>query len=652
MSLIRWTTIALASSLCVAGCDKQDKAEPGSAQAEADKPAAAGKPAAADEPAAPGVQPAVEAPVDTKKLVTEIGVEPGPAPAEKDQGADAVIGAREGDVTLRRTGTESFEALAKDTSELRAGDQIRTAAGATATLTLPDQSTVEIAEDSAVAIGDRNATAEPGAAVAVLYGVARFTVAPRGEGEGGFLVYTPSGVVATKGTVYGVGVAADGRTRVGVETGAVLVAGASAFDNQVDIAAGSSAEITAEGTVGSPVAFSSDDWGEWRDGIEAEIDVKAAAKHHSAALVKLEAEAPVAYADLEAVTSSAAEAEAAVEASAEAEDAAAYEAAAPALALDLDASFAASVRLHYVTYAMLGHAYLATELYHRHPAEVEPIYVEVAPAASAAILWHKRYHLVVDQHVRPLRAHWYVHTPRGRVVATAAHVEVPAFYARVKLAPVVRADLDARLQFATFTPPEITVRDRAKVVVFDRPAVGWHAKVKVRPAPFRAGAGWYVRARAPRAHLIAGADVRVRPRAVFVVNGGARVAVRPAAVRISVNRPNIRSRIRVVTPSARVRVNARVDEPDVRARVKAGARVRVEAPSVKVRVEPPSVRARVEGGVRAGVGVRAGAGADGGARVRGGGGAAVRVKAPRVKVKAPSVRGKVKVKAGAGIKIN
>ena len=136
----------------------------------ADQPPAASKPA--DEPAAPGTQPAAEAPVDTRKLVTEIGVEPGPAPVAEDQGAEAVISASDGEVTLRRTGTESFEALAKDT-DLRAGDQIRTAAGASATLTLADQSTVEIAEDSAVAIGDRNATAEPGAAVAVLYGVAR-----------------------------------------------------------------------------------------------------------------------------------------------------------------------------------------------------------------------------------------------------------------------------------------------------------------------------------------------------------------------------------------------------------------------------------------------------------------------------------------------
>ena len=56
------------------------------------------------------------------------------------------------------------------------GDLLRTQMEASAQVTLADQTLIELPEVSAIAIGDRSATAAPGVAVAALSGAARFTV--------------------------------------------------------------------------------------------------------------------------------------------------------------------------------------------------------------------------------------------------------------------------------------------------------------------------------------------------------------------------------------------------------------------------------------------------------------------------------------------
>ena len=108
-------------------------------------------------------------------MIAKVGVEPGPV--QHTEGATAVLADREGTVELRRLGEEGFVAI--DESEpLYQGDQLRAGDGARATVLFPDESTVELAEGSTLAIGSRVATADPASSAAVLEGVARFSVSP------------------------------------------------------------------------------------------------------------------------------------------------------------------------------------------------------------------------------------------------------------------------------------------------------------------------------------------------------------------------------------------------------------------------------------------------------------------------------------------
>jgi len=105
-------------------------------------------------------------------LVEQVGVEPGPV--QQTAGAPAVLAKLEGTVEVRRLGEELF-APAKQDQTLYLGDQVRAGDGAQATILFADQSTVELAEVSTLAIGSRATTADPASSAAVLAGVARFT---------------------------------------------------------------------------------------------------------------------------------------------------------------------------------------------------------------------------------------------------------------------------------------------------------------------------------------------------------------------------------------------------------------------------------------------------------------------------------------------
>src|SRR5262249_37777694 len=136
---------------------------------------------------------------------------------------------------------------------------------------------------------------------AVLAGVARFTVSDRAPGEAAVKVYTPTGVVMTKGTVYAVGVAATGEARVGVESRAVEVIGLGALDTDpVAVEASPAGSHGAAGAVAGSVDWAADDWGQWRDATEAKVDAGAVIEANGAALTSLAAELNAAYADLDA----------------------------------------------------------------------------------------------------------------------------------------------------------------------------------------------------------------------------------------------------------------------------------------------------------------------------------------------------------------
>ncbi len=329
-------------------------------------------------PTATAPEAKTEAPsFDPAALAAAIGIAPGAVLPDDDAGADAVA-TGDGELQLRRLGAELFEPQKGDL-KLWAGDQLRTAAGATATIVLADQSVVELAEETAVAIGDRDAGADPASSVAVLYGVARFSVSPRGAGEGPFLVFTPAGVVAAKGTTYGVGVAVDGSARVAVEEGEVEVAGQADPTATVAVPADQQLVISPAGELPKPAAVDGD-WGSWRDGTEVDADPEVLVRDHRAQLDVLVPAIDTDYGELVDLTTETQGIEGQAADYEAAGNTAGYADVEPSWGASIEASFLASLRLEQLTFAALSHAYIAEELYARHPDQVEPILGRRAPA--------------------------------------------------------------------------------------------------------------------------------------------------------------------------------------------------------------------------------------------------------------------------------
>jgi hypothetical protein len=652
---MRTTTLLLV--LAIFGCSKKGD----------DTPAT---PVKAQEPAPPPSAP-TPAPAPAK---TDVGVTAGGIQHDAKEGPAGVLSKADGTVQVRRVGEAKF-AAAKAGDNLYPGDLVRTADKSTATIALADHSVVEVAETSTVGIASRDGTADPASAAAVLAGIARFTVTPRAPAEGPFRVYTPSGFVVTKGTTYGVGVAADGEARVGVESGQVDVVGLAQQDaDPVAVGTGNAATLDAKGTVAAPAAWPSDDWGTWRDDADAKLDVNAAVDAHGAALADLDKQLTDGYADLNTSADSAATFEANAAASADKNDTAAYVAAEPEGAATIDASFAVGGRLEALTWAYAGRAELASEIYERHP-EVEPRWQVVAPRVDAAILWPKRYEVTATGYLEPLRLQYYVHEPRGRAHAELVGVAVPPFYAAAALPPIDPVRIRGHVKSHVWIAPEVPFKVQPRPVWALAPAPEWHAKLAVAPAPFRAKVGWYVRPPTPHATVFVGAPIKrpfephieVRPpepraelRAQWKV---------PVGVKVQVGAPDFaaaeRARATVkLDPGGRVIVREHagvVVAPAVRAGVEVHGAPGVVvhgAPAVEVHGAPGVVVRPPE--VRGGVDVRVhGAPA---AEVREHAGAKVEVHAPapprvevhappppRVEVHAPEVKGKVEVKGGVKV---
>jgi hypothetical protein len=183
------------------------------------------------------------------------GVQAGGIQHEAKEGAAGLVTSASGTVEVRRVGETQFAAAKKDT-KLYPGDVVRTSEGSTATITLADESVIEVSEVSTIAIASRTGTADPASAAAVLGGVARFTVSKRAPAEGPFRVYASSGVILTRGTTYGVGVAASGEARVGVESGQVDVIGlAELAAKPINVQQTQHVVIAADGKVGGAAAW-------------------------------------------------------------------------------------------------------------------------------------------------------------------------------------------------------------------------------------------------------------------------------------------------------------------------------------------------------------------------------------------------------------
>jgi len=491
-------TMLLASSLALSACKKGDEKQADTKPSETTK--------ASTTPQA--TKPDTGATAKGQTPTADPGVEAGGIERDKNEGPAAVITASAGTVQVRRVGEAEFQAAKNDT-QLFPGDQVRTGDKSNATITLADESVIEVAEVSTVGIASRDGSADPASSAAVLAGLARFTITPRAPGEGAFKVYTPGGVVLTKGTVYAIGVAATGEARIGVETGMVDLVGLAAVDaDPIVVQAGNAATFTAEGAVGQPTAWVVDDWGTWRADVDADADAKVIVQGHGTMLADLGTALGTAYADLDTAAASYAEFETKASTAAEANATADYQAVAPEGAATIEASFGVAGHIEALTWAYAGHAELASEVYVRHPDEVKVEWEAVAPRVDAAILWPKRFEVTATAYLEPLRVQYYVHHPRGRANAELVGVAVPKFYAAVAVPEPEPAQVRARVRTHFWFSPVVVVKPQVRAVWIGMPPPTWRAKIKVKAAPPRAKVSWYVRPPEVRARVLFGADIK------------------------------------------------------------------------------------------------------------------------------------------------
>ena len=620
----------------------------------------------------------------------DVGVTAGGIQHADTEGAAAVLANVKGTVEVRRVGETQWSG-AKQDEKLYPGDLVRTGDDASATIAMADTSTVELAETSSIAIASRDGTADPASATAMLSGLARFSVTPRAPGEGPFRVYTSSGVILTKGTVYGVGVAASGETRVGVENGTVEVVGLAQMDaTPVAVEKTSQVSMSADGTVGSP-AWPADDWGTWRDETDAKVQLGAAIDAHGKAMTELNKQLVDGYAQLQTTADAAATFEASAATSAEKNDPAAYTAALPEGDAAIDASFSLSGRLEALTWAYASHAELATELYVRHPKDVEASWTVIAPSVDTAVLWPKRYEVTATAYFEPLRTQYYIHHPIGRMHAALVGITVPQFYAAVTPPAIDPAAVRAKAKFAFWTAPELTYTASSRAVWIAEPDASWHANVHAAIAPPRAKVAWYVRPATWKATAITGAQVTGNWTSKLTVG-----APQPMADLHAMWKVPVGTKIKIAAPDMSAAAAARASwkaeghmagtmtAPDVdmhgkavgemhgkamgEIHGKAAGAMDVHAPDVKgevhaavkvpeVHVQAPDVKAKADiavgagahaaGDAKAAANTTAAAAGDASTKVQG----AVKasVKAPEVKVQAPSV--KVEGHAKAGFKL-
>jgi FecR protein len=593
---------------------------------------------------------------------TGAGVQAGGIKHDDSEGAAGIVSAANGTVEVRRVGETQYTAARSDT-KLYAGDTVRTGESSTATITLADESTIEVAEVTTIALASRDGTADPASAAAVLGGIARFTVTPRAPAEGPFRVYASSGVILTRGTVYGVGVAASGDARVGVESGQVDVIGLAQLDAQpVAVPKASNVVISADGKVGTAAAWPADDWGTWRDNADANIQLDAALDAHGAAMTSLDKLLVDGYAELQSNADAAATFEATAATSAEKNDPAMYTAALPDGAATIDASFLLGARLEALTWAYASHAALATDIYVRHPAEAEAKWTVIAPQIDASVLWPKRFEVTASAYFEPLRAQYYVHHPRGRAHAQLVGIAVPQFYAQVEPPAIDPVTVRGKLKGQVWLAPQLSYHASPRPIWVTAPAPTWNANVKATIAPPRAKVAWYVRPPALKAKLLVGTNVsgawkskldvkapqpRAQLAAMWTVPVGMKVKIAPPDLSMAAT---ARAKVKLgadgqLIQDHRVDINAGMPPaPDVKAGVKAkvDAKIGVKAPVVKV----PDVKAKVGAGVKIGTDAKAKVGG----AVKAGASVKVKVNVPKPPPP-PSIKVEGKVKASGGFKI-
>ena len=340
-------------------------------------------------------------------VYTSAGVPAGGIVRDAKEGPSAYVATIDGDVAVRRCGElASTPATARE--PLWGCDELRTGEHAAATLVLADTTTIEVAEDSALAIGSRYAQVDASSTVALLFGVARFVVPPRAPGEGLFFAFTPASFVVvgldTKGATFGLGVAVDGRGRLAVDDGDARAEGK--FVSGTGYATEVAQDLDA--TPG-PI-----DWGAWRVAADARADLATAFVEHGRQLLHLEDNLADAYKDLRRIADRLA-----------GELAGASEVSARTWTWTwIEASYATALRIEVLTWQFASRAALAHEIYARDP-ELAAKVPALAARVDAAIVWPKRYEATAAAFLAPIRIAHYVLDQDGRSIANAVGIAIP-----------------------------------------------------------------------------------------------------------------------------------------------------------------------------------------------------------------------------------
>jgi hypothetical protein len=455
-----------------------------------------------------GAQPAQAPPpasmptpqIDVSALATRIGIKPGPL--THSGGPAASIMTTLGTVYVRRVGEDRFTEAGMNTP-LFAGDNVWTSPHAQATVALADNTLAQLAEETAISIGNRAIASDPASSVALLYGVARMSISPRARGEGAFLTGAGPAIVGAKGTVFGVAVVAGGIVRVGVEHGETEVAGPAALDKPVAVETGQAVLIDAKGVVGTVEPFKTDDWGQWRFAMEGSTDPVAAARVHADRLVVAESRLDADYLTLQSLGTTASTLTWQAEANAKPKGLAEYKATAVERAASIEAMYRLSLEVARLTNAAMSDAFILTQLYQRHPKAVEPQFMEFGHECAGALLYNKKLQVVSEVFLAPLRPAYFAHTARGRARAALLDLPPPGIVSQVRLAEVPAAEIAKRLPAGLYVPPRMDSPTRPHPVWLRAPRVGWNERLTLQPVPPRQGQ-WYLPPARVEGRLIAG----------------------------------------------------------------------------------------------------------------------------------------------------
>ena len=457
--------------------------------------------------------PAVATIATVATMTAKIGVALGGLPHGPGVASAAVLRARSGSVAVRRTGEQLFADVGIET-RLFPGDQIMTGDGARAMLVVADETVIELWDSSAVVIGNPVTAASPAASAGVLSGVARFSVSPRAPGEGPFLTFAGGGIVAAVGKVgnvgnvgstaatFAIGVAAPGLARIGVESGTVEVAAATALKKPVSVASGESVTLDAASGLSRPSPFPDDDWAGWRPAAERRVPVERWAREQAQRVPALQTDIDRASGDLIKVAAHALELAAAQAAEDPTSRSARrrYKQAAPDCGAAIEATFRLSIELQRLNTALLSETYSLEKQLARNPVAIRASSATAAPLVLGALLYNKKVQIVADTTVAPIRPLYFVHHPSGRRQASAVGVDVPAFFAETPLDPVPTNLIDGLVKRDTYAPPatgDFGAAPATRTVTLGPVRPDWDAWLVVPPAPARE-VSWYAPAEAGR----------------------------------------------------------------------------------------------------------------------------------------------------------